>query len=73
MELDMIVSTISTVGFPIVMVILMFKWFTESYKREQETTREVISELKEAVNTMTTTVNTLINKQSTVRRTKNED
>ena len=73
MELDMIVSTISTVGFPIVMVILMFKWFTESYKREQENTREVISELKEAVNTMTTTVNTLINKQSTVRRTKNED
>lgn len=73
MELDMIVSTISTVGFPIVMVILMFKWFTESYKREQDATREVISELKDAVNTMTTTVNTLINKQGTVRRTKNED
>lgn len=73
MEFDAIISTISTVGFPIVMVILMFKWFTESYKREQETTREVISELKEAVNTMTTTVNTLINKQSIVRRTKNED
>lgn len=53
MEVSEITNLITSVGFPILMCILFFKWFTEDYKKEQEQTREVITELKESINAIT--------------------
>lgn len=43
--------------YPIVISALFFWWFTQDYKKEQEKTREVISDLKESINAMTQMAN----------------
>jgi len=50
MELNEIFNLIPTVGFPIIMCMLFFNYFTKEYKAEQEKTREVINSLKDTIN-----------------------
>ena len=59
MDITEIMSAISTVGFPISMCVAFFVWFTNNYKHEQESTREVVGELKETVNGLKATVEAL--------------
>lgn len=59
MEYTEISNMITGVGFPIAMCIMFFIWFTNSYKQEQESTREIIAELKETVIGLKATVETL--------------
>lgn len=54
-----ITNLITSVGFPILMCIWFFKWFTNEYKTEQEKTRQVMDELKETVNVLKITVEKL--------------
>lgn len=50
MEINEITNLITSVGFPILMCIWFFKWFTSEYKGEQEKTREVMNTLKDTIN-----------------------
>ena len=50
MEINEITNLITSVGFPILMCVWFFKWFTSEYKGEQEKTREVMNTLKETIN-----------------------
>lgn len=50
MEVQEITNLITSVGFPILMCVWFFKWFTSEYKNEQERTREVINTLQDTVN-----------------------
>ena len=59
MQINEITNLITSVGFPILMCIWFFKWFTSEYKAEQEKTREIMNELKETVNVLKLTVEKL--------------
>lgn len=59
MDISEITNLITSVGFPILMCVWFFKWFTNEYKAEQEKTREVMDELKETVNVLKITVEKL--------------
>lgn len=51
-----IASLISSIGFPIVMCLMMFKYMTElneSHKEETNTLKDAINELKVAITTLT--------------------
>ena len=50
MEINEITNLITSVGFPILMCVWFFKWFTSEYKSEQEKTRDVMNTLKETIN-----------------------
>lgn len=52
MEYDVITQLFANQIFPVAMCVAFFVWFTKDYKTEQEKTREIISELKEAVQTL---------------------
>lgn len=52
MEYEAIVSLIGSVGFPIVMCIMLFNYI----KVEQSSTRELLQELKETIVQLTTTI-----------------
>lgn len=60
MELNEITTMVSTIGFPIAMCLLFFNWFTKSYKSEQESTRQVMSELRDTVGGLKATVDALL-------------
>lgn len=52
MEYEAIVSLIGSVGFPIVMCLMLFNYI----KTEQSTTRELLQELKETIIQLTSTI-----------------
>lgn len=52
MEYEAIVSLIGSVGFPIVMCLMLFNYI----KVEQSATRELLQELKETILQLTTTI-----------------
>ena len=52
MEYEAIVSLIGSVGFPIVMCLMLFNYI----KVEQSSTRELLQELKETIVQLTTTI-----------------
>lgn len=61
-----ITSLISSVGFPIVMCLMMFKYMndeTETHRQESDTLKDAINELKVAITTLTERISNLENKQ----------